>query len=106
MPSAGTNTRDARQSILLLAARHRLPVIHWDKIYPTEGGLMSYGTDQVDLHRRAAAYVDRLLHGAKVSELPVQYPTKFDLVINLKAAKVVGLEIPPTLLAVADEVIQ
>jgi len=106
IPSAGTNTRSARQSILLLAAQHGLPASHWDKIYPAEGGLTAYGSDQVNLHRRAAAYVDRLLRGARISELPVQYPTKFDLIINLKAAKVIGLTIPESFLLRADEVIE
>jgi putative ABC transport system substrate-binding protein len=70
------------------------------------GGLLAYGTDFVDQHRRAAAYVDRILRGAKINELPVQFPTKFNLVINLKAAKAIGLVIPPTLFALADEVIE
>jgi putative tryptophan/tyrosine transport system substrate-binding protein len=90
----------------LLAARHGLPTIHWDKTYPAEGGLMSYGTNQIDLHRRAASYVDRLLRGAKVSDLPVQYPTKFDLVINLRAARAIGLMIPEAFLPRADELIE
>jgi putative ABC transport system substrate-binding protein len=92
--------------MFLLAGKYRLPAIHWDKSYPGEGGLMSYGSDFADLHRRAAAYVDRILDGAKISQLPMQYPTKFDLVINLKAAKAIGLRIPETLLARADEVIE
>jgi len=92
--------------ILSLATQYRLPTIHWDKAYPVEGGLMSYGSDMVDLHRRSASYVDRILRGAKVSDLPVQYPTKFELVINLKAAKVLGLNVTPGLLVTADEVIE
>ncbi len=88
-----------------LAEQHRLPAIHWDKRYPHRGGLMSYGSDFVDLFPRAATYVDRLLRGAKVSELPVQYPTKFELVINAGAAKALGLAIPETLLLQANEVI-
>jgi putative ABC transport system substrate-binding protein len=106
LPGAGISTRTTRQAILLLAAKHRLPVIQWDKTYPAEGGLMSYGSDLADLHRRAASYVDRLLHGAKVNELPVQFPTKFDLVVNLKAARVIGLTIPGAFLLRADEVIE
>jgi putative ABC transport system substrate-binding protein len=105
-PSAATATRDSRQSLLLLAARHKLPVIHWNKSYPAEGGLMSYGSDLADQHRRAAAYVDRILRGAKISELPVQYPTKFELIINLKAAKAIDLTIPEKFLLRADEVIK
>ena len=92
--------------LLLLAAKHRLPAIHWDKPYPAEGGLMSYGSDFAELHRRAVTYVDRLLRGAKVSELPIQYPTKFELVINLKAAKAIGLTIPEAFLLRADELIE
>jgi ABC-type uncharacterized transport system substrate-binding protein len=106
LPSTYTATRDSRQLMFLLAGKHRLPAIHWDKSYPAEGGLMSYGSDFADLHRRAASYIDRIINGAKVSELPVQYPTKFDLVINLRAASAIGLTIPPTLLARADEVIE
>jgi putative ABC transport system substrate-binding protein len=106
VPRAGTNTRDIRQSLHLIATKHRLPTIHFDRNYPTEGGLMSYGTDIGDLHRRAAGYVDRLLRGAKVSELPVQYPTKFNLVVNLKAARAIDLMIPESFLVRADEVIE
>ena len=105
-PSIATGTRDNRQLILSLAAEHRLPTIHWDKAYPVEGGLMSYGSDMIDLHRRSASYVDRILRGAKVSELPVQYPTKFELVINLKTAKALGLTIPQDIQATADEMIE
>jgi hypothetical protein len=106
IPGVATATRDSRQTILLLAARNRVPVIHWDKPYPAEGGLMSYGSDFGDLYRRAAAYIDRILRGAKVSELPVEFPTRFELVINLKTAKALGHIIPPNLLALADEVIE
>jgi putative ABC transport system substrate-binding protein len=74
--------------------------------YPKAGGLISYGPDQVDQFRQGAAYADRILKGAKVAELPVQYPTKFGLVVNLKTAKVLGLEVPQSLLARADEVIE
>ena len=89
-----------------VAAQHRLPGIHSNRSGVAAGGLMTYTADLPDLNRRAAAYVDRLLRGAKVSELPVQFPTKFELVINLKAAKAIGLDIPATLLARADELIQ
>jgi putative ABC transport system substrate-binding protein len=106
LPSAATSTRENRGLIRRLAEEHRLPAIHWDGFYPAEGGLMSYGSDFEELHRRAASYVDRILRGAKVSELPVERPTKFKLVINLKAAKAIGLDAPPALLALADEVLE
>jgi putative tryptophan/tyrosine transport system substrate-binding protein len=95
-----------RDRIVTLAAQHRLPAISPYRFTVTEGGLVSYGVDQVDLFRRAAAYVDRILKGEKPADLPVQAPTKFELVINLKAAKVLGLVIPDKLLALADEVIE
>jgi putative ABC transport system substrate-binding protein len=84
---ASTNGRNIRQSILLLAVQHQLPVIHWDRDYPAEGGLMSYGSDTRYLFVRSASYVDSILRGAKVNDLPVQFPTKFELVINIRAAK-------------------
>jgi putative tryptophan/tyrosine transport system substrate-binding protein len=95
-----------RGAILRLAAQHRLPAIYQNTSFAAEGGLMAYGTNTADLRRRAAYFVDRILRGAKVSDLPVQFPTKFELVINLKTAKALGLTIPETLLATADEVIQ
>ena len=91
--------------IMLAAARNNVPAVYWVSEFAREGGLLSYGVDEVDTWRRAATYVDRLLRGAKVSDLPVQYPTKFHLAINLKTAKALGLTIPPNLLAIADEVI-
>jgi putative ABC transport system substrate-binding protein len=106
LPGAATSTRDSREVIRALAARHRLPAIHWDSSYPAEGGLMSYGSNFEELHRRAATYVDRILRGAKVSELPIERPTKFELSIDVKTAKTLGLAVPPSLLAVADEVIE
>jgi putative ABC transport system substrate-binding protein len=98
---------DSYQMLYRLAAQHRLPAIHSNRRrVVAEGGLMSYSTDILDNYRRAAAYVDRILRGTKVSELPVQTPTKFELVVNLKTAKALGLDVPPTLLARADEVIE
>jgi putative ABC transport system substrate-binding protein len=95
-----------RERIIALAARHKMPVIYPYRYAITEGGLISYGVEQVDLFRRTAAYVDRILRGTKPAELPVQAPVKFELAINLKTAKALGLAVPPTLLALADEVIE
>jgi putative ABC transport system substrate-binding protein len=95
-----------RGLIISLAARHRLPAVYTFGFYVAEGGLASYGVDSVDLHRRAASYVDRILRGEKPGQLPVQGPIKFDLAINLKTAKALGLTLPPTLIGRADEVIE
>jgi putative ABC transport system substrate-binding protein len=95
-----------RDLIIGLAARHRLPAVYSFRFFATAGGLMAYGNDAVDLFRRAASYVDRILKGEKPGELPVQAPTKFELVINLKTANALGLTVPPNLVARADEVIE
>ena len=95
-----------RRLIITLAARHKLPAVYFDRGFAADGGLISYGPDQVDQYRRAASYVDRILKGEKPGDLPVQAPTKYELVINLKTAKVLGLTVPPSLLARADQVIE
>jgi putative tryptophan/tyrosine transport system substrate-binding protein len=95
-----------REVIIALAARHRVPAVYPFRYFAASGGLMSYGTDVAEVFWRAAAYVDRILRGTSPGDLPVQAPTKYELVINLKTAKALGLEVPPTLLARADEVIE
>jgi len=102
----GTFMAAHRAPIIALAARHRLPVMYNRRIYVADGGLMAYGTDVVELLKTAAGYVDRILKGANPGELPVQRPIKFELALNLKTAKALGLEFPPKVLALADEVIE
>jgi putative tryptophan/tyrosine transport system substrate-binding protein len=95
-----------REMIIGLAARHKLPAVYPYRFFATEGGLVSYGPDTIEPYRRAAGYVDRILKGEKPADLPVQSPTKYELAINLKTAKALGLTVPDTLLARADEVIE
>jgi putative ABC transport system substrate-binding protein len=101
-----TYTAANRGSFITLAARYRLPAVYPFRYFATEGGMMSYGPNQIDQWRGAATYVDRILRGGKPSDLPVQQPTKFELVINLKTAKALGLNIPPAFPLRADEVIE
>jgi putative ABC transport system substrate-binding protein len=104
MPDAFTLTH--RALIISAAARINVPAVYWLSVFARDGGLLSYGVDQVDTYRRAASYVDRILRGAKPAELPVQLPTKFEMVVNLKTAKALGLAVPQSILLRADEVIE
>jgi putative ABC transport system substrate-binding protein len=96
----------ARQMTIVLAAQHRLPAIYENKEFVQDGGLISYGPDIPEMTRRAATFVDKILTGAKPGDLPIEQPTQFELVINLKTAKTLGLTIPDKMLTVADEVIE
>ena len=104
--TASSSALTHRDQIIALATRLRLPNVYPFRYYPSNGGLASYGPNQIDQYKRAASYVDRILKGEKPADLPVQAPTKYELVVNLKTAKGLGLEIPPTVLARADEVIE
>ena len=101
-----TITTVHRDLIIALTARHRLPAVYGNSVFPRSGGLLSYSSDRIDPYRQAAGYVDRILRGEKPADLPVQAPTKFELIINLKTAKALGLTVPVTLLVSADEVIE
>jgi putative ABC transport system substrate-binding protein len=95
-----------RDLIISLAARNKLPAVYFDRAFVTAGGLLSYGPDRIDLYRRAAGYVDRILKGEKPADMPIQAPTKYQLVINLQTAKALGLDVPAHLQQIADEVIE
>jgi putative ABC transport system substrate-binding protein len=95
-----------RALIISAAARNNVPAVYWQSDFARDGGLLSYGVDRVDTWRRSATYVDRILRGAKPAELPVQLPTKFEMVVNLKTAKALGLAVPPSIRLRADEVIE
>src|SRR5262245_12927851 len=104
MPDVSTNAH--RALVISAAARNNVPAVYYLSTFAREGGLLSYGVDQVDTWRRAASYVDRILRGAKPGDLPVQFPTKYEMVVNLKTAKALGLTVPPSILLRADEVIE
>jgi ABC-type uncharacterized transport system substrate-binding protein len=103
LPGTATEYRDL---VIALAARHRLPAVYYARFFVTAGGLMSYGIDFVDQSGQAASYVDRILRGGKPADLPVQAPTKYQTILNVKTAKALGLDVPPSLLVRADEVIE
>ena len=103
-PDASTQVH--RDLIITLAARYSLPAVYWERLFVAAGGLMSYGTDYVDIYRQAASYVDRILRGDKPADLPVQAATKFETIVNLKTAKALGLTVPSGLLVAADEVFE
>jgi putative ABC transport system substrate-binding protein len=106
MPDVWMQIPAHRASIISAAARTNVPAVSWLPEFARNGGLLSYGVDQTDLYRRAAAYVDRILRGEKPGDLPVQLPTKFEMVLNLKTAKALGLTVPPSILLRVDEVIE
>jgi putative ABC transport system substrate-binding protein len=104
MPDAFTFAH--RASIISAAARNNVPAVYYFSSYARDGGLLSYGTDRVDAYRRAATYVDRILRGAKPGDLPVQFPVKYEMIVNLKTARTLGLAVPSSILVRADEVIE
>ena len=104
--TAGASATLHRELIITLAARHKLPTVYYERFFVAAGGLISYGPDYIDQYRRAAGYVDRILKGEKPADLPVQAPTKYETVLNLKTAKALGIDVPPSVLARADEVIE
>jgi putative tryptophan/tyrosine transport system substrate-binding protein len=106
IPASGGLALSHRDLIVTLAARHKLPAVYWERSFVTFGGLISYGPDLIDQYRRAAGYVDRILKGEKPADLPVQAPVKYELLVNLKTAKALGLDVPMTVLARADEMIE
>ena len=95
-----------RATIISAAARNKVPAVYAGPYFPRQGGLLSYGADGVDIFRRAASYVDHILRGAKPGDLPVQFPTKFEMAVNLKTAKALGITVPPSIMLRADEVIE
>ena len=104
--TAGAAALGYRDLVVTLAARYKLPAVYWNRSFVAGGGLVSYGPDLLDNYRRAAGYVDRILKGEKPADLPVQAPTKYETVINLKTAKAIGLTVPPSVLSTADKVIE
>jgi putative ABC transport system substrate-binding protein len=102
----GTPAQTHRDLVITLAAKHKLPAVYFDRLFVTAGGLVSYAPDRIDMYRQAAGYVDRILKGEKAADMPVQTPTKYETVINLKTAKALGIAVPPALLAQATEVIE
>jgi putative ABC transport system substrate-binding protein len=104
--TASPSSTNHRDLIIALAARHKLPAVYWERFYVAAGGLISYGPDRLDQYRQAAGYVDRILKGEKAADLPVQVPTKFQIVINQRTAKALGITVPQSVLTRADEVIE
>jgi putative tryptophan/tyrosine transport system substrate-binding protein len=104
--SRGADPIEHRDLVVAIAARHRLPAVYYFRSFVVSGGLMSYGIDLIDQSRQAASYIDRILRGANAAELPVQAPTKYETVLNLRTARALGLDVPPSLLVRADEVVE